>query len=107
MHLIERNGNLYVREVIGRTKVYYWPITYSSSDFARRYGAERLARLLKGELINDPGRSAHFGFATQDGIMLPVPNGGQTKPAWIEDLENVQPPPPAQPASRQRRRGRR
>ncbi len=106
MRLVEQNDKLYVRENIGRTKVYYWPLTYSSAEFVRRYGAERLRRLLAGEMVKSLSASANFGFATQDGILLPVPNGGQTKPAWIEDLENVQ-PSLAKTASNSHKRSRR
>jgi hypothetical protein len=102
--LVERNGNLFVREVLGIAHAYYWPLTYSCAEFARRYGAERLARLLAEGIVYDGASTS--SFVTPDGILLPLPDGGQTKPAWIEDLENVQ-QPSAQPVSRRRKRSRR
>lgn len=86
MKVIERDGKLYVKEYAGAKVICFWPLTYTAAEFTQRYGTDRLTSLLN-EMVNDTSDKDNYDFVTRDGIILPVPNGGQTKPTWTERID--------------------
>ena len=83
MKVIERDGNLYVKYASAGV-ICFWSVTYTAASFAQSYGADRLVRLLD-EIVRDATNDTeNYDFVTSDGIILPVPSGGETKPAWTE-----------------------
>jgi hypothetical protein len=83
MKVIERDGNLYVKEYASAGVICFWPVTYTAASFAQSYGADRLTSLLDG-IVRDTTDKENYDFLAPDGIILPILNGGKTRPAWTE-----------------------
>jgi hypothetical protein len=87
MYLVAKDGKLFVRDVCGDV-VCFWPLVLSVAQFTEQYGQPRLLQLLAGETVQDSGRD-DFAYVTADGIILALPQGGETRTAWRENLREV------------------